>query len=139
MAKNPGFDGKIEIDESQSGSFIELTNVSSLDFEPMRALLDASDFADEGEARIGGRTDFTATATLYTDFANETSHTDILDAILNDTLVDVKITPDRNGTFNFTATCRVSTVGGSIAGGSTQSATVEFSNADGNKWAYSTS
>jgi hypothetical protein len=138
MTEKAGWKGKVEVDYDQTSTFEELANVQSCDFEPMRALLDGSAFGDEGEVRIGGRTDFTASAPFFHDFANESSHTGLLDAILNEETVDVRIYPDRDASFYFEATCLVSSASGSASGGSTQQTTAEFQNSDGNKWGYST-
>lgn len=138
MAQNAGYESEVKIDKGQSGSFVTLAEVQSADVSLPRTQHDVATFGDAGMRKLDGRTDFTLSVELNFDMS-EATHQDILDAVRDDdVLVDVEVYPVSGSTAKLAATCKVGSADPSFSGGSQDTMSVEFANADGAKWSYTT-
>lgn len=139
MADNPTYNSSIEIDPNQASSFTELTGTIDSNVELLVEQIGTSEFGDDGERRMAGRGDFTLDVTFKFDFA-QAEHDDLLDALKDRELVDVRVFPDRDETGKyFAATCRIASFSLSLGNSDVVQVSASLQNADGDIWTFTNS
>lgn len=142
VTTSAGFQGKVQIDKGQTGSFTEVQGITSAPPEFSVEELDTTEYGDEGMRRLEGLEDGTVDIEVNFD-DGDSGQSDLLDAVQDGALVDVELSPNSRDssatTIVFAWTCRVFSVSFDTSVDGKVTATFSLSNADGNTFGTSSS